>query len=125
MILGIGIDIVEVQRLRKERVTEGFLERILHPDEFHYILTSREDPASSAAARFAAKEAFGKALGTGIRGFSLKDVKVSHDREGKPLLVLEGRARDLFEQRGGVHMHLSLSHEHHYACAVVVIEGAS
>ncbi len=122
MILGIGIDIVEVGRLREDTVPKGFLQRILHPDEFRYIMGSGEDPSSSAAARFAAKEAFGKALGTGIRGFSLKDVKVVHDGDGRPVIELEAAAKELFVRRGGRNIHLSISHERHYASAVVVIE---
>ncbi len=122
MILGIGIDIVEVERLREGKRPKDFLQRILHPDEYTYIMCSGEDPAVSAAARFAAKEAFGKALGTGIKGFSLRDVKVIHDRDGRPLIELEQGAKKLFDGRGGRHIHLSLSHEKHYASAVVVIE---
>lgn len=122
MILGIGIDIVEVSRLREGNIPRGFLKRILHPDEYRYIMESGEDPASSAAARFAAKEAFAKALGTGIRGFSLRDVKIAHDPDGRPVLELEAGALRLFQQKGGKRLHVSVSHERHWASAVVIIE---
>ncbi len=120
MIIGIGIDIVEVARMD---TAEGFLSRILHPDEFAYVTSSGELTAVLAAARFAAKEALGKALGVGLRGFSLKDVRVVHRDGGKPDLVLEGKALELFRSSGGTRVHLSLSHERHYASAVVIIEG--
>ena len=123
MIVGIGIDIVESSRLRADQIAPGFLQRILHPDEYAYILRTGENQASSAAARFAAKEAFGKALGTGIRGFSLQDVRVSHDRDGRPVIEMEEHVRKLCRSRGGRHIHLSISHERHYASAVVIIEG--
>jgi len=123
VIVGIGIDIVESARLRADHIAPGFLKRILHSDEYAYILQSGADQASSAAARFAAKEAFGKALGTGIRGFSLKDVKISHDRDGRPVIEMEEHVRELCRSRGGKYVHLSISHERHYASAVVIIEG--
>lgn len=122
MIIGIGIDIVEVDRLRDGEHMKEFVQRILHPEEYDYIRNSGGDAAVSAAARFAAKEAFGKALGTGIHGFRLKDVKVIHNQEGRPLIELEAGARELFDRCGGKHIHLSLSHEKSYASAVVVIE---
>lgn len=121
MITGIGIDIVEVARMRTD---EGFLSRILHPDELAYVTASGELTGVLAAARFAAKEALGKALGVGLRGFSLKEVRVIHEHGGKPVLVLEGKALELFHASGGTRLHVSLSHERHYASAVVIIEGA-
>ena len=77
----------------------------------------------SLAARFAAKEAFGKALGTGIIGFSLKECAVLNDRYGKPDLHLFGRAQEAFETFGGQKAFVALTHEHDYAMAMVVIEG--
>ena len=112
MIRGVGVDICRCCRFEgKER---RFLERIFSPDELS-VSTSPEYLAS----RFAAKEAFSKALGTGIRGFSLNEVTVREDEAGKPYLDLEGRARVLAE---GLSFHLSLSHEREYAVAMVVAE---
>lgn len=122
MILGIGIDIVEVERLRKHQHNDGFLKRILHPDEYLYIRQTGGDPYMLAAARFAAKEAFGKALGTGLKRMRLSEIRVAHDRNHKPFLELEGKAAEKLKSIGGKRVHLSLSHEQHYASAIVIIE---
>lgn len=112
MIAGIGVDITSVARFEgKER---RFYERFLTPEELEAPLT-----AEYAASRFAAKEAFAKALGTGIRGFSLKDVSVAEDALGKPFFRLSGRAR---EKAGGLRFQLSLSHDGGFAVAFVVAE---
>jgi holo-[acyl-carrier protein] synthase len=79
----------------------------------------------SLAARFAAKEAFGKALGTGLAGFSLNECAVINDENGKPELFLFGKAKKAFQAFGGVRVLVALTHEHDYAIAVVVIEGST
>ena len=114
MIAGIGVDITSIKRFEgKER---RFYERILSPSEL------KEDiSAEYVASRFAAKEAFSKALGTGIRGFSLKDVAVEEDEMGKPFLTFSGRAA---EKVSGLSFHLSLSHDGSLAVAFVVAEHA-
>ena len=112
MIRGVGVDICRCCRFEgKER---RFLERIFSTEELS-VSTSPEYLAS----RFAAKEAFSKALGTGIRGFSLTDVTVREDEAGKPYFHLEGRALSI---SSGLSFHLSLSHEREYAVAMVVAE---
>ena len=112
MIRGIGVDICRCSRFEgKER---RFLERIFSPEEL-----SGSAKCEYLASRFAAKEAFAKALGTGIRGFSLKEITVREDEMGKPYFFLEGRAKAAAE---GLSLSLSLSHEREYAVAMVVAE---
>ena len=124
MILGLGVDIVEVARMARvlERHGERFLERVFSPGEKELILARPEGPLS-AAGFFAAKEACSKALGTGMKGISWQEIQVTHLPSGKPQLVLSGAAKRLFESLGGESIHLSLSHERTHAVAVVIIEG--
>lgn len=112
MIRGIGVDIVQCSRMEgRER---RFYERFLSEEELEADIT-----AEYAASRFAAKEAFSKALGTGLRGFSMKDVTVRSDDLGRPYLLLSGEASRLSD---GLSFHLSISHEKEYAVAMVVAD---
>jgi holo-[acyl-carrier protein] synthase len=123
VIIGLGIDVVHIDRMQHWNEIDGIFERYFHPDE---LATSRlRGPAMihSLAARFAAKEAFGKAIGTGLRGIRLQEIQVQSARTGKPSILLSGRARAAFEELGGRSIHLSLTHERDNAIAVVVIEG--
>ena len=121
MILGVGIDAVNIERLKKWK--PRMFERFFHPDELRTANDRGRSGVASLASRFAAKEAFGKALGTGLQGFNLKEVAVLNDANGKPILHLMGRALDAFESAGGEHHHVTLTHEHDYAIAAVIIEG--
>ncbi len=124
MILGIGIDLVRVERLRSllERHGERLLQRVLHPEEQAQLPSVR--PESFLARRFAAKEALAKALGCGIgKGMALPDACVIHDASGRPGLALSGAAARTARQLGVVRIHLSISDEHDYAQAFVVLEG--
>ena len=123
MILGIGLDVVNIGRLRGWSATPGILERFFHPEELAGARARYAMEIPSLAARFAAKEAFGKALGTGLAGFSLRDVCVLNEKSGKPVLHLYGQAREALDQMGGKRTFVSLTHEQDYAHAVVVIEG--
>ena len=121
MICGIGIDLVEIARIEEmlTRWPERFVERVFTPEEIA-LCESRADHASAFAARFAAKEAFSKALGTGVdKDFSWKDFAVGHQSNGSPMAVLSPR---LAARLKNVKIHLSLSHSDHYATAVVVLE---
>ncbi len=124
MILGLGIDLVEVERLRKvlSRYGQRFLHRVYTERERELAL-SRSDPALYLAAVFAAKEAASKALGTGLRGVGWRDMEVRHEPSGKPYLVFYGRAKRRFEALGALRSHVSLSHERGHAVAVVLLEG--
>ncbi len=123
MILGIGVDIVSVERMRHWFSNPGLLSRFFHPDEIENVWKRKSGRVLSLAARFAAKEAFGKALGTGMRNLVLKDIQVVNSHNGKPSIKLFGSARSALERHNGVSVHLSLTHEEHSAVAIVIIEG--
>lgn len=123
MILGLGIDIVEVSRLEKWLNDKKLLERFFNKEELEYVLSKGDGAAPSLAVRFAAKEAFGKALGTGLAGIELKDIAVVNDKTGRPFLKLFGTALQALKEKGGADIHLSLTHEKTTAAAVVIIEG--
>ncbi len=127
MILGIGIDLVEIARIRAshEKFGERFLQRILRPGEIAYCL-AHQDPAPHLAARFAAKEAISKAFGTGM-GHELgwQDMEIGRRESGEPFVLLHGDGKNLFQQRGGRKLHLTLSHTQHLATAMVVLEGGA
>lgn len=126
MICGIGVDIVQVKRFEKWINNPKMLERYFNPAE---IMDSNQNQSISQkliehyGARFAAKEAFGKALGTGIFGFNLTDIYVQNEKSGKPVLKVENTAeKKLKEMFGECKIHLSLSHEKDNAIAFVIIE---
>ena len=121
MIIGLGIDIVEVSRLKTWEGKPGLMERYFDGRELEDA--RNKSGALSLAARFAAKESFGKALGTGFRGLRLKDIRVETDVSGRPTLSLSGSAEKAFRAIGGEHVHLSLAHEKDNAVAVVILEG--
>jgi holo-[acyl-carrier protein] synthase len=127
MIVGIGVDIVEVPRVQRllSRYGDRFAARTLSVPEWAGYRTSR-NPALYLASRFAAKEAFAKAMGTGLRSpVSLTSIGITHDEQGKPQLQLEGDLERLLAARGIEQRHLTLSHERSLACAFVVLEGAA
>ncbi len=124
MILGIGVDLIEVARIRSawERFGERFLKRILRESEISYCM-SHQRPAPHLAARFAAKEAISKAFGTGIgRSLGWQDMEVARKASGEPFIVWHGAGQDLWRERGGTASHLSLSHTEFYATAMAVLE---
>lgn len=125
MILGTGIDVCEIRRVQDamERYGERFLQRICTPAEIAYCLRKRHTAAESVAARFAAKEACAKALGTGIaKGVGWQDIEVAHLAGGRPALRLHGRAAELTDAMGATVAHLSLSHGRDVAIASVILE---
>lgn len=124
MILGLGTDIVEIQRINDslQRLGDKFSKRILTETE-HQDFKASKQPAAFLAKRFAAKEAAVKALGTGIgNGVSFQHFEVGHDAFGAPLLTISGYARELCQQRAVQYAHLSISDESHYAVATVILE---
>ena len=123
MILGVGIDVVHPQRLRRWQAIPGLLERFYHPEELAQCRNrSGEAAVLSRAARFAAKEAFGKALGSGLAGLALRDMAVMNNALGKPELQLTGSAKAALERAGGKRVFISLSHEKQAVLAMCVIE---
>lgn len=124
MIKGLGLDLARVSRVDEawQRFGQRFLARCFTPAEAAACL-KRPRPAQAFAMRFAAKEAFAKAAGLGMRGLAWTEIEVTGDALGKPLLVLHGRARDWAAAQGIAACHLSLSDDGDYAAAVVVLEG--
>jgi holo-[acyl-carrier protein] synthase len=124
MILGTGIDIIEVGRIQAshERFGERFVNRILKPAEIAYCLAHKR-PAPFLAARFAAKEAISKAFGTGIGAqLGWQDMEVGRKESGEPFVILHEGGQRLLAARGGRVIHLSLSHTDHYAAAIAILE---
>ena len=124
MIYGIGIDIVDVSRIEKamERWGDRFLGKVFTQNEIKYC-RSKARQATRFALRFAAKEAFTKALGLGIGGgLRFQQIEVIRSPQGQPHLGLHGRARDLYKGRGINQSFLSLSDDGLYAVAMVILE---
>jgi len=118
--LSTGVDIIEILRIRQilERYGERFLDRIFTAAEIAYC----RGRAPNLAARFAAKEATMKALGTGVRGVGWKDIEVVRQNSGAPGIKLHGRAKSRAQRLGIQEMALSLSHSREYAVASVVAQ---
>jgi holo-[acyl-carrier protein] synthase len=124
MVLGLGTDLIETKRIQEsmDRFGERFLERVFTVGEISYC-RRKKNAAESFAARFAAKEAGAKALGTGIsHGVNWKELEVRREVSGKPTLHLSGRAAELAEAIGVRRLQLSLTHSRELAMAVVVAE---
>ena len=122
MITGIGVDVVHVNRMERWRKIPGLLERYFHPDELTAAMAKGKGIELSLAARFAAKEAFGKALGTGLAGITLKDIMVKNRHNGQPEICISGTALAALRKKGAAFIHLSLTHERDNAIAIVVLE---
>ena len=123
-VAGIGTDITRTARFERLLASKkAVIDRLFTGDEKTYAL-EKKYPAPHLAARFAAKEAFLKALGLGLReGISWQDMSVELDELGKPSLTLTGRAGEIFKERNLDALHLSYSHDGEYAFATVVLEG--
>ena len=120
MIIGLGTDIIEIERIRRAVGRKNFLNNVFTEIEQAYCQSRGRNSAASYAARFAAKEAFFKALGTGIVT-RLTEVEVVNDERGVPKINLRGRAGLLAEERGVGGIFLSLSHSRDFATAVLVL----
>jgi holo-[acyl-carrier protein] synthase len=125
MVLGLGTDLIEISRIEESIAQFGdrFLQRIFTHGEIAYCQYKKKNSAESFAARFAAKEAGAKALGTGIsRGVSWKEIEVRRLPGERPTLHLSGRAAERAAKMGVRRLALSLSHSRDVALAVVVAE---
>lgn len=124
MIVSIGIDIIEVYRIRETLArTPRFIERVYTANEREYCEKKGAAAAQSYAARFAAKEAFLKALKTGWRGrITWHDIEIVSNETGVPILKIRGEAREILENTGANVIHLSLSHTTDHAVAQVILE---
>jgi holo-[acyl-carrier protein] synthase len=124
MVVGIGIDLVEIKRIKKiiDRWDVRFTERVFSACERDYC-EEKALPEIHYAARFAAKEALLKSFGIGLgMGVKMKEIEVRNASSGKPELVLNGRAIEMIREQNIISSHLTLSHTREYAMAVVVLE---
>ncbi len=124
MILGTGIDIIEVDRIEAafKKFGERFVQRILCPAELAYCF-SHKSPGPFLAARFAGKEAISKAFGTGIGAqLSWQDMEICRKESGEPFVTLHGKAQTVLAERNGRIVHISLSHTEKHATAVAILE---
>ncbi len=124
MIYGVGTDIINIERVAHilEKNKEGFVKRVLSEHE-QALFANKGDSASYCAKRFAAKEAFAKALGTGIgKTVSFQDLTVRNNDEGKPYFIPSEKLRLFLVNKNIKHAHLSLSDEKYNAVAFVVLE---
>lgn len=123
MIIGIGVDIVEISRIKTAVEREAFVRRVFTDKETAYCRSRGVQQAASFAARFAAKEAVAKAFGTGFSGGNIKDIEVVLAAGGKPAVALYGNFEELANQLGVSQIHISLTHAREYAAAQAVLEG--
>lgn len=122
MIYGVGIDIVKIERVRDiiDRWGDKFLRKVFTEGEISYC-HEKKDPYLSFAVRFAAKEAVVKAIGSGVP-VSFSDIEVITEEKGRPLIRITGGLEKFFSEKKIKYAHLSLSHEHDYGVAFVVLE---
>ena len=119
MIYGIGVDMTEISRVKKACQKDSFLRKVFTEREAELYA----DKAANLAANFAAKEAFSKALGTGVRGFTLRDVELLRDELGKPYYVFSGKAADIVQDKKLL-AHVSVTDEGDSVIVFTVLETA-
>ena len=125
MIIGIGVDIIEINRVKNAiKRNEKFIEKICSEEEIKY-LKKKDFKYESIAGKFAAKEAIVKALGTGFRNMKIKDIEITNNELGKPLVELKGGALEIIKDYKNIRIHLSISHSRDNAIAYSIIEGES
>ncbi len=122
MIVGVGTDIIEIERVVEAIDNERLLEKYFSEDELKFLDSQLSAKKPTAAACFAAKEAFTKALGTGVNGFVLKEVEILKDEKGKLILRLSEGAKQVAYSKGAKRYHVSISHCKDYAMATVILE---
>lgn len=123
MIVGIGTDIIEIERIKRavER-TSRFVDKLLTPRERENIKGGNKSAYASIAGIFAAKEAMSKALGTGFVSFEMVDIEILKDQKGKPFVKLYNGAKIRADELGIQQIHVTISHCNTYATAFVIIE---
>ncbi|MEK6793427.1 MAG: holo-ACP synthase [Spirochaetota bacterium] len=129
MLIGIGIDIVDNERMRRNMKNMRFLKRVFTAGELSYF-RAKANAYQSVAASFAAKEAFFKALGTGIlsAGLAVRDIGIAREKGGRPYIEASERVLKYIKRTFGassVRIHISIAHEKAYSVAVAVIESAT
>lgn len=122
MIFGVGTDIIEIERIKNAiKKNDRFMERMFTPHEIEYYKLKKYK-AESVAAGFAAKEAVLKSLGTGLSGFTWKDIEILRLKVGKPIVRFNGAVKAFVELHGIGEIHISISHSRHFAVANAVAE---
>ncbi len=122
MIKGIGVDICSISRMKELCLNRRFKNRVFTPEEQQYADKRGVFSASSLAGMFAAKEAFSKAVGTGIGKVSFLDIEVAHEKSGEPRIKIYGNAKEVADNIGVEHIFVSISHENDNAIAIVFLE---
>ena len=123
MIIGTGIDIIEISRIKDAIKRQTFVHRVFTVGEQQYCESKGVQKASSYAARFAGKEAVMKAFGTGLAGGSLQDIEILLNDKGCPYVNLSGKFAELAEELGATNIHISLTHAREYAAAQAILWG--
>ena len=123
MIRGIGLDLCEIRRMELAIAHPHFLVRVFSPEEQAYILSKGKMSGQTAAGLYAAKEAFLKAVGTGITSLNLCEIRVSHDEKGAPFYRMDDSRMARLSELGIRNAFLSITHEGGMAAAVCVLEG--
>lgn len=121
MIKGIGTDIIEIERIKKAMINKSFINRIYNESELKDIYGGNLK-ANSLAGKFSAKEAVSKALGTGMTGFSFKDIEILKDNAGRPYVILKNNAEKTASQFGPYSISVSISHSRENAVATAILE---
>ncbi len=121
MVVGTGIDVIEVERIKRAANQNAFLERIFTQNERQYYQKCGED-AQTLSGIFAAKEATAKALAAGFNGIGWRDIEILHDDLGKPYVQLWNSAKTRMESMGGRAIHISISHIKTLAIAQAILE---
>lgn len=122
MITGNGVDIIEVERIKRNLENEKFIKKIYSDNEIEYLRKRKFNP-QTAAGLFAAKEAVSKCLGTGFSTFGPSDIEISRDENGRPCVMLMNNALKISKEKNIGTIHLSISHIKAYAVAYAVAEG--
>ncbi len=120
MIYGIGVDITTISRITKSIKRESFINHVFGEDEISLFISNEKIKFPSLAANFAAKEAFSKALKTGVRHFNLNEVQVLRDDLGAPYFLFSGNAKKIIEEKK-LSAFISLTHEEDKAAAFVIL----
>lgn len=123
MIIGIGLDLADITRIEQALIRPRFMTRVFTPCEIESCQKRGTQAAASFAARFAAKEAFLKAIGTGLRGGKLQEIEVVNNHLGAPEIKLYGAFAEMSRLRGIEKIWLSLTHERQMAAAQVILWG--
>ena len=119
--MNVGIDIIEIDRIARSIKNPKFLSRIFSPSELKYFSQKCFNP-STIAGNFCVKEAFSKAMGTGIRGFSFNEISVLRDYMGTPYISLSGKAKELLKSKtNGNNLTVSISHSKNMSTAIVIL----